>query len=128
MSFAVSTNVAKMSVPTMSRMDALQSSFVCLPWLLPASMVMQSPNGDNAHESPDGRTTAGRTVCLVTGGTGLVGRALQYVIQTEAVGSRFGKQDASEEWIFLSSKDGDLRCVGTADSLADERDQPLTRL
>ena len=40
-------------------------------------------------------------VVLVTGGSGLVGRALQ-----DDVGS-FGTR--SEEWIFLSSKDGDLR-------------------
>ena len=47
---------------------------------------------------------------LVTGGTGLVGRALQYVIEHEPVGSRFGRKDG-EKWIFLGSKDGDLKSV-----------------
>lgn len=48
-------------------------------------------------------------VCLVTGGSGLVGRALQYIVENEPVGSRFGKRKEDERWIFLSSKDGDLR-------------------
>jgi len=47
-------------------------------------------------------------VVLVTGGTGLVGMALQHVIETEPVGSKFGKQP-NETWIFASSADGDLR-------------------
>ncbi|KAG6899075.1 GDP-L-fucose synthase [Termitomyces sp. T159_Od127] len=47
-------------------------------------------------------------VVLVTGGTGLVGKAIQHVIETEPVGSRFGKKEG-ETWIFASSKDGDLR-------------------
>lgn len=46
-------------------------------------------------------------VILVTGGTGLVGRAIEYVINTEPVGSRFGKKEG-ETWIFASSKEGDL--------------------
>jgi nucleoside-diphosphate-sugar epimerase len=45
---------------------------------------------------------------LVTGGTGLVGKALQHVIETEPVGSKYGKQP-NETWIFASSADGDLR-------------------
>ena len=40
-------------------------------------------------------------VVLVTGGTGLVGRALQEVITREKL--------PQERWVFLSSKDGDLR-------------------
>lgn len=42
----------------------------------------------------------GNDVVLVTGGTGLVGRALQKIVASKA------KPD--EEWIFLSSKDGNL--------------------
>ena len=38
---------------------------------------------------------------LVTGGTGLVGRALEEVVTTE-------EKRSDEKWIFLSSKDGDL--------------------
>ncbi|SCZ97581.1 BZ3500_MvSof-1268-A1-R1_Chr4-3g07266 [Microbotryum saponariae] len=48
-------------------------------------------------------------VVLVTGGTGLVGSALKYVIESEKVGSRFGRQSEDEQWIYLNSKDGDLR-------------------
>ena len=42
---------------------------------------------------------------MVTGGTGLVGKALE-----EAVAS---DPKPSEEWVFLSSKDGDLRYIYT---------------
>ena len=40
-------------------------------------------------------------VVLVTGGTGLVGRALHEVITREKL--------AQERWVFLSSKDSDRR-------------------
>ncbi|KAG7268733.1 hypothetical protein CRUP_034567 [Coryphaenoides rupestris] len=43
---------------------------------------------------------------LVTGGSGLVGRALQHVIQQEQ--EQEGGAREGEEWIFLSSKDADL--------------------
>jgi hypothetical protein len=49
-------------------------------------------------------------VILVTGGTGLVGRAIQHVIETEPVNSRFGKKDG-ETWIFANYSMADLRCV-----------------
>ena len=39
-------------------------------------------------------------VILVTGGSGLVGRAIQSVVEAEAT--------EDETWVFLSSKDGDL--------------------
>lgn len=39
---------------------------------------------------------------LVTGGSGLVGKAIEHVVQQEG-----GKLEG-EEWIFLSSKDADL--------------------
>ena len=44
----------------------------------------------------------GETVIMVTGGTGLVGKGIQAVVERQAV--------PGERWIFLSSKDGDLRC------------------
>lgn len=47
-------------------------------------------------------------VVLVTGGTGLVGKAIEYIIENEPQGSRFGKQ-SGEKWIFASSRDADLR-------------------
>jgi len=48
------------------------------------------------------------TVILVTGGTGLVGKAIEHVIKTEPENSRFGKKP-DETWVFASSKEGDLR-------------------
>lgn len=43
----------------------------------------------------------GKKIVMVTGGAGLVGKGLQDAILTDS------KSD--EEWIFLSSKDADLR-------------------
>ena len=39
---------------------------------------------------------------IITGGTGLVGRGIQKIVETEE------KRD-DEEWVFLSSKDCNLR-------------------
>ena len=39
---------------------------------------------------------------MVTGGSGLVGRAIEEVV-------RGPERREDEEWVFLSSKDGDLR-------------------
>lgn len=50
---------------------------------------------------------SGKSVILVTGGSGLVGEAIKWVIENEK-DPRFGKRE-NEEWIFLSSKDGDMR-------------------
>jgi GDP-L-fucose synthase len=47
-------------------------------------------------------------VILVTGGTGLVGKAIEYVINNQPLESKFGKKDG-ETWIFLGSSEGDLR-------------------
>ncbi|TFK25450.1 epimerase-domain-containing protein [Coprinopsis marcescibilis] len=47
-------------------------------------------------------------VILVTGGTGLVGKAIQHIIQTEPPTSRFAKRPG-ETWIFASSAEADLR-------------------
>ncbi|KZT64136.1 NAD(P)-binding protein [Daedalea quercina L-15889] len=49
-----------------------------------------------------------QSVILVTGGTGLVGSAIRHIIETEPAGSRFGKKPG-EEWVFVSSSEGDLR-------------------
>lgn len=40
---------------------------------------------------------------LVTGGTGLVGRAIEHVLKED--------KHPDEEWFFPSSKEGDLRCA-----------------
>jgi len=49
-------------------------------------------------------------VVLVTGGSGLVGKAIQHIIETEPVGSHFGKK-IGERWIFTGSSEADLRWV-----------------
>lgn len=41
---------------------------------------------------------------LVTGGTGLVGSAIQHVVETET-----DRDSKNEEFFFISSKDCDLR-------------------
>ena len=51
-------------------------------------------------------------VVLVTGGTGLVGKGIEHIIDTEPEGSRFGKKPG-ETWIFASSSEGDLRSLAT---------------
>ncbi|KAI8391218.1 uncharacterized protein BYT42DRAFT_186026 [Radiomyces spectabilis] len=47
------------------------------------------------------------SVILVTGGSGLVGKAISWVIENDK-SEQFGKKEG-EKWIFLTSKDGDLR-------------------
>ncbi|XP_050391985.1 GDP-L-fucose synthase [Patella vulgata] len=44
---------------------------------------------------------SGKSVILVTGGTGLVGKAIEKVVND-------GEKKENEEWIFVSSKDADL--------------------
>lgn len=50
-----------------------------------------------------------KTTVLVTGGSGLVGRGVEWALNNN------GKEDSrfsaapGERWIFLTSKDGDLR-------------------
>ena len=48
-----------------------------------------------------GGDSSGTKVILVTGGTGLVGRAIQAVVQNE-------EKSKDEEWIFIGSKEADL--------------------
>ncbi|ROL43046.1 GDP-L-fucose synthase [Anabarilius grahami] len=58
-------------------------------------------DNSDAREQMDGPVGAMRV--LVTGGSGLVGRAIERVVKEEEEGGREG-----EEWIFLSSKDANL--------------------
>jgi GDP-L-fucose synthase len=46
-------------------------------------------------------------VILVTGGSGLVGKGIEWVIENDK-SEKFGKKEG-EKWIFLTSKDGDLK-------------------
>ena len=43
-----------------------------------------------------------KKVILVTGGSGMVGQGIKKICETE-------EQNQNEQWVFLSSKDGDLR-------------------
>ena len=47
---------------------------------------------------------------MVTGGSGLVGKAIKDYIEA-------GNAKENEEWIFLSSKDGDLRDRASTDAI-----------
>ncbi|KAL1412058.1 hypothetical protein Q8F55_003055 [Vanrija albida] len=58
-------------------------------------------------EKPDHR------VILVTGGTGLVGRAIQHAVESTGP---FGRQPG-DEWVFVSSGDCDLRDFGVTRAL-----------
>ena len=54
----------------------------------------------------EAKEDGGKQVILVTGGSGMVGRACAAIVEAErAEGTLTGDQ----EWVFLSSKDGDLR-------------------
>ena len=48
-------------------------------------------------------TKAGPVRVMVTGGSGMLGKAIEHVVMNE------GLKREGEEWIFLSSKDADLR-------------------
>lgn len=50
-----------------------------------------------------GSNSSPSSVVLVTGGTGLVGSAIRELIQQESL--------PGEKWVFLSSKDCDLRYI-----------------
>ena len=45
---------------------------------------------------------------LVTGGSGLVGHALQWAVAPDRRHPLFGHKD-NEQWVFVSSRDADLR-------------------
>jgi len=45
-----------------------------------------------------------KSVILVTGGSGLVGKAIEWVVEND---SKYGKREG-EEWVYLTSKDGNL--------------------
>ncbi|XP_030262366.1 GDP-L-fucose synthase-like isoform X1 [Sparus aurata] len=57
-------------------------------------------------EKMESDTKAGPVRVLVTGGSGMLGKAIEHVVMNE------GLKREGEEWIFLSSKDADLRDLG----------------
>jgi len=56
---------------------------------------------EDKEEQEDKKESKTENVILVTGGTGLVGRALMEVVEADP--------QKNEKWIFLKSSDGDLR-------------------
>lgn len=48
-----------------------------------------------------------RKKVVVTGGSGMVGQAIKWVIENET-DPRFGGKE-NEEWVFLGSKNGNLK-------------------
>lgn len=56
-----------------------------------------------------------KVVCLVTGGTGLVGMAIKKVVDEERTVS--GNNHGVDEWVFLSSKDADLTRMESATAI-----------
>jgi len=65
------------------------------------------------------RNVKSNLMVLVTGGSGLVGQAIKFVIETEAEGSRFGKKPG-ETWIFVGSSEADLRDAEQTQKLFDK--------
>jgi GDP-L-fucose synthase len=64
-------------------------------------------------EATNGDANGGKNVVLVTGGSGLVGAAIKDYI--EKTGAKDG-----EEWVFLSSKKGDLRKRDDTENIFEE--------
>lgn len=58
------------------------------------------PPGKKLCQSPEAVSEVVHRVVLVTGGTGLVGKALEGVVNSSP--------NPKEKWVFLSSADGDL--------------------
>ena len=54
----------------------------------------------------------GKTVVMVTGGSGLVGSAIRDFVDANL--------KENEEWVFLSSKDGDLRDRKATEAIFDK--------
>lgn len=74
-------------------MDDVFSQLVCVYGVGVAMAEGGPPAAKRANNG-------GKTVVMVTGGTGLVGQALKEQVELEA--------NPDEEWVFLSSRDGDL--------------------
>ena len=80
----------------------------------PPSSDLTSVAGQNRPMADDD----GITTIMVTGGTGLVGMGIKAMVDKQAV--------PNERWIYLSSKDGDLRCVRATERADQPRRSPTT--
>jgi len=65
-----------------------------------------------AKRDASGETKDEKTIVMVTGGSGLVGQAIKSYVESNP--------KEGEEWIFLSSKDGDLRVRTETDAIFDK--------
>lgn len=68
-------------------------------------------NGQAEHKQAE--VSSEESVIIVTGGSGLVGKAIEAVINSEEE----KKNHANEKWIFLGSKDGDLRDAAQTEAI-----------
>ena len=64
-------------------------------------------------EVASGEVASDVVTIMVTGGTGLVGKGIQAVVERQKV--------PGERWIYLSSKDGDLRWAAAPPAYAFSR-------
>ncbi|CAG8585777.1 16161_t:CDS:2, partial [Racocetra fulgida] len=77
----------------------------------------------NMKESKDRReqfmfsSSQHANIPAVTGGSGLVGKAIEWVIENDK--GKFGKMEG-EKWVFLTSKDGDLRSAEATRAIFDK--------
>jgi len=72
---------------------------------LQATMTEPATKKSREEAAADGE----KDVIMVTGGSGLVGQAIRMYVESN-------KKD-NEEWVFLSSKDGDLRVRSDTDAI-----------
>jgi GDP-L-fucose synthase len=77
---------------------------------LPVKEVDNTKKEDEEQQPPPKQLPL--MVVMVTGGSGLVGDAIRQYIENDG-----GKQSEEETWIFLSSKDGDLRIRSDTESI-----------
>lgn len=73
-----------------------------------------SPAAKNDQSPSKQQKIVSKSVIMVTGGSGLVGKAIQEVVAEEK------KDLAEEQWVFLSSKEADLRDFGQTKAMFDK--------
>ncbi|OCF40105.1 hypothetical protein I317_06118 [Kwoniella heveanensis CBS 569] len=105
------TEIAESSSGRMGR-AVEQLSNIDISAAVASASATDQPAGAQAHLPPTPVSAASSSddVVLVTGGSGLVGSALRYLIETQSTGSPFGRRN-NERWVFLSSDECDLRDI-----------------
>ena len=90
----ICSRINKMNFTVQANITLILKSIVSFTWYL---CVLQ-------WTVTSGIMAAEKKIVLVTGGTGLVGRAIETIVQKE-------EKRPNEEWFFASSKDADLSWV-----------------